>query len=265
MADEDFDAFADEEEVTEPAATAAEPEPKAEPETAEATSTGTLEDAMPASSESAEPTETANEPEPETVPKAAFLAVYHKNKEAERRLRKFEDQQRMREMPDPDEDPDGYEQAMRAEAGYRASQERLTISEEAMRHAHGEVYDQMAQAFRQMVVDEAGNPTDPVLLAQFQQSSNPALFAFQTAQRHLEVQRLLDPQVQAAEREKIKAEALQEAKAEILAELKGQPPTREQIAAGMPSLAQVASAGTNAQEREPGIEEMSLLEVFDDK
>jgi hypothetical protein len=71
------------------------------------------------------------------VPLSAMLDEREKRKELERQLQEFQRQQQAPKAPDPDEDPEGFNQFQISQAQLAVTSARLDMSEELAREKHG--------------------------------------------------------------------------------------------------------------------------------
>lgn len=77
-------------------------------------------------------------------------------------------------IPDPVEDPQGYARYLKVEGAKQQLATRISISQELMREKHAD-YDEKEASFMELA------KSDPSLIAQLQQSPNPAKFAYEAA------------------------------------------------------------------------------------
>ena len=174
------------------------PEPEAE-------SKPEQEDSTPESEEKPEETK-AEEVKPESKDegvnwtKAAVLDERRKRQELERQLEQALKDKTPEEKKDWFDDPEGAASQIKQEFQSQLANTRIEMSQEFMRSMH-EDYDELEAEF----VDLAkGNPA---MLAEFQQSKNPAKFAYDTARKHREYADLKDvDKAKAKLREEIRAE-----------------------------------------------------------
>lgn len=173
-----------------------EPEDESKPE---------QEDSTPESEETPEEAEAdASKPESKDEDgnwtKAAVLDERRKRQELERQLEQALKDKTPEEKKDWFDDPEGAASQIKQEFQSQLANTRIEMSQEFMRSLH-EDYDQLEAEF----VDLAkGNPA---MLAEFQQSKNPAKFAYETAKKHREYADLKDvDKAKAKLREEVRAE-----------------------------------------------------------
>jgi len=201
-----------------------EPEQKAEPEAKEV-------EKVESKDEEAETT--AAEPgSQETAQIAALQAQINGLKSgiaAERKKR----QEVEKQIPDPVEEPEAYSEHLKTEQSNSELNLRINLS----RDVYADLKDDFVEkesVFLGMVVDNEGNVTDPLLLAKFQQSPNPAKFAYDTAAEKMLLEEVKAPNY----REKLKEELTAEIKAEL---------AKERKAVEVPDLTTTAAKGGNSE------------------
>lgn len=220
-----------EEQETTGETTTPEPETESKPE---------QEDSTPESEEKPKEAE-ADDSKPESKDedgnwtKAAVLDERRKRQELERQLEQLQTEKKPEEKKDWFDDPEGAASQIKQEFQSQIANTRIELSQEFMRTLH-EDYDELEAEF----VDLAkGNPA---MLAEFQQSNNPAKFAYETARRHREYAELKDvDKTRAKMREEIRAELEQEFQQKAEAQQK----KRDAI---QPSLSSQGKGGLSADD-----------------
>lgn len=143
-----------------------------------------------AESEEAEETESTDEEGTPSVPEEkkeeltdkekAFLAKANdekaKRQELERKLAEKDKPEEVK-APDPIEDPEGYAAYVKNQTASIQSAMRIELSQEMMRQSHAD-YDEKEAAFLELA------ESNPALISQLQQSTNPAKFAYDTVVKH---------------------------------------------------------------------------------
>ena len=159
------------------------------------------------------------EPDPIEGLKAGISAERHKRQEAEQRARQLEAYIRQnQEKPDFWENPEGmmndYARGMQAQM----QQMQTNLSVEMMKTVHDD-YDQMEAKF----VEYA--QANPALIAEMNQSGNPAKFAYDYAKTQTQIAGMKDPNY----RENLKAELRAEIEAENKAKIDAEIQRRSQL------------------------------------
>lgn len=124
-----------------------------------------------------EPSSPEGEEEPLTKREEAFLKKANDEKHKRQELeQKYSNQPEKGQeaLPDPIDDPEGYAKALQVRNDRNQLATRITLSQELMRDKHADYEEREAQ-FAELA------KTDPSLVAQLQQASNPAKFAYETA------------------------------------------------------------------------------------
>lgn len=179
----------------------------------------------------------------ETGLKAALTAERRKRQEAEEKLREKETKTK---IPDPIEDPEGYANHLRVENGKVEFKTRIALSRDLMMDAKEDFADK-EKVFMELVSDADGNIIDESLFRRFQESPNPARFAYNHAKEHLEILELKSPDY----KEKLKAELRKELEEEM----------KSVSATQVPNLTKATAAGSNSQK----VEELTeLSDMFKD-
>ena len=132
----------------------------------------------------------------------------------------------------------------------RIVNERISMSREMMLVAKDD-YTDMEGVFKDLT------DKNPVLIDKMRSSTNPAKFAYDTAKNHTEAQKLSSPEYRAEQKEILRAE--------ILAELKSEEPSADDVrnttATSTPNLTKTASNGSNTT---PITKLDTVAEVFGD-
>ena len=216
----------------------------AEVEETETTETEKVESEETENDEVTEVEETEEEPqkvettatEQESGQMAALIAERRKRQEAENKLREYESKAA---VPDPIEDPEGYSNYIKQDNQSAMFQTRVTLSRDLMIDTTPD-YTEKEAVFMGLVVDQDGNVKNPMLLQQFQESSNPARFAYNHAKEHLEVQQLKDPKY----RENLEAEL----RLKILKELEAETSKPKKLSAEqVPDLTTATASAKNSE------------------
>lgn len=157
-------------------------------------------------------------------------------REAERKLNE-------REIPNKDDDPEGYTAHLEGQ-GLR---DRLEVGQDMMRDLH-EDYEETEKVFVGLIADDKGKITDDSLYNKYANSRNPAKFAYDHAKKHLDLEKkssdTYESDIRTNEREK------------VIAELKGKSLDE------LPDLTNAAASESNTQEKDndPG----DKIDAFDD-
>lgn len=167
------------------------------------------------------------EPEPQMVPVAALQSERQKRQQLERELESFKTQKAPQETPE-EVDAKFFENPV-ALVDQRVKMATLNMSEQVARVAHPD-YDEKLNIFADLAKE------NPVFVQQMMQHPHPAEFAYQSAVKHLEFQKMQNPDQYKAE---IKAEVEKQLRAEYEQKFKS--------ANLPPDLAAARSAGTNNQ------------------
>ncbi len=177
-----------------------EPEPKVDAQASDE-SPATTSEAEP----EAEPPSAQTEPDLTPAQKgrlAATLAERDKRQKAEaeatalrERLAQYED------VEEPNQRP-SVEQEM--------LQNKIELSRDVMSELDDKFESVYEPHFMKMVMDDEGNVQDERLLAQFQESRNPAKFARDTAKKDLQVREVTDPKYEENLRAQLRADILKE-------------------------------------------------------
>lgn len=206
-----------------------------------------------------------DEPEPpsgkdESVPIAALHAERRKRQEAEAKLR---DIQEGKKIPDPIEDPEGYSKHIESVVSARSLDDRITMSRELYAELKDD-YAEKEKVFMQLVgaeFDEDGkllSIQDEGLLKKFHASKNPAKFAYDTANEHLEIQKLRDPKY----KEQLENEIRQKILDELNKDKKDDKPKDKTVkATEVPDLTQATASGSNSIQKEKEVSELD--DVFE--
>lgn len=223
-----------------------EPKEELKEETPETVETGVTEETETAKAE--EGTEEAEAPAADSE-KAGLLATIKaergRRQEAERKL-----QEREVKAPDPAIDPEGYDEFNAARSKQLALDAKIELSQDLMRDSH-EDYDAMESTFMSLISEDDGEGnlviTDPKLHKQFLSSANPAKFAYQQAQKHLQFEEVTSGDYEKSLRERIKKELL------------------EDLDSGAPELPDLTNAAASASNTEQELKDKDPYEddVFD--
>lgn len=174
--------------------------------------------------------------EQESGQMAALIAERRKRQEAENKLKEYEAK---KAVPDPIDDPEGYANHVKLDNQSAMLQTKITLSRDLMIDNTTD-YAEKEAVFIGLVVDQDGKITNQSLLQQFQESANPARFAYQHAKEHLEVQQLKDPKY----RENLEAEL----RLKILKELEADASKSETLtAAQVPDLTTATASAKNSE------------------
>ena len=233
----------------EPEVTESPPEPEVEASQGETEEPEPKVDAQ-ASEESPATTSEAEEPEAETPAAepnlskaelgrvAAVIAERDKRQKAERENEELK--KRLGEYEDVSED------APRVSVEQEMLQNKIELSRDVMSELDEDFQSTYEPHFMSMVMDAEGNVTDERLLAEFQQSRNPAKFARDTAKKDLKVREVTDPNFEKNLRESIRAELLKEIEEAGVS------------AVDVPDLTSTADSGSNSL---PVVEEETLKDM----
>lgn len=168
--------------------------------------------------------EPPKEPEPQMVPVAALQSERQKRQQLERELDGLRKPQEPKKQEDVDADffanPTG-------EVERRIKMTELNMSEQIARSVHAD-YDEKLNVFADLAKQ------NPVFANQMMQHPHPAEFAYQTATKHLEYQKMQDPS-------KLEADITAKVEAKLRAEYE----QKFKSASLPPDLAAVRSAGAN--------------------
>lgn len=168
------------------------------------------------------------EPDPQMVPVAALQSERQKRQQLERELENIRNTAKPQEKPE-DAEARFFENPV-AIVDQRVRMAELNMSEQIARSAHQD-YDEKLNVFADIVKQ------NPVFAQQMMQHAHPAEFAYQTAVKHLEFQKMQNPDQYKAE---IKAELEKQLRAEFEQKFKSS-------ASLPPDLAAARSAGANNQ------------------
>lgn len=203
--------------------------------------------------ESEEEESPSSKDDPKTVAglKAALVAERKKS-----RSRNAE--QEAAKAPDPNDDPEGYE--AHVQAGVQKL--KVEMSQEMARDKHDD-YDEMEEVFKQLIYEtdddgkfvgdkESGKAivADARLVRQFQQSKNPAEFAYKYVKKHLDLQTKSDPDYESNLETRLRKKILAEIDEGGLDAL------------DVPDLTNAAASGSNHGLEEPG--DPDHIDAFDD-
>lgn len=141
--------------------------------------------------------------------KASMMDERRKRQELEEQLKSY--QQQSQPKPDFWENPEGVLGDYAKRMQQQLYQTQVNLSTEMMRTMHDD-YDEMESKFIELAQQ------NPALIAQMNQSGNPAKFAYTTAKAEVERQQFADPNY----KEKLKAELRAEIEAEQRAKLEGE-------------------------------------------
>jgi hypothetical protein len=232
---------ATEETPAEDSATEQTPQPDAQPNTQVEDTTGEKEaDHKQAATEDSPPEPADSEKQPGNVPLSAMLDERDKRQKAERRAEDVEAQlqqmQQPQQAPDILDDPQGFTGYMQQQItdGVRAA--TIQMSQMMMRSQHDD-YDQAEDKFMQMA------QSNPQLVAEFQASSMPAQFVYNTVKK---AEQYADMQNVDGYKAKLKAQAREEVKAELEAEAQAKADKDAKLNGALsPSLANTRAAGAN--------------------
>lgn len=207
-------------------------EVKAEPEVKAEEPTGETETSPP------EVEAKTDEPDPVEGLKAGITAERHKRQEAEQQLEQYkaylaQQQQGQQEKPDFWENPEKVLGSYAQNLQQQMQQMQTNLSVEMMKTVHQD-YDDMESKFVEMA------KANPALIAQMNQSGNPAKFAYDTAKAKTEVEQMSDPNY----RDKLKAELRAEIEAENKEKLEAAIKNRSEIPG---TLSNDRAAGANTQ------------------
>lgn len=184
-------------------------------------------------------------PAAEMVPTAALLDERRKRQEAEDKLNEVLASHEP--VPDQYEDPEGHAAYIqRQQATGKINGSRDTVMEIK------EDYSEMESVFLGMVTDDRGNVTNQSLINQMNAAKSPALFAYNKAKEHKELERYSDPAARAKYETDLKEKLLNEIRAEL-----GQKPLET-----VPNLTGATATAKNGPEIIPGAE--TVDELFPD-
>lgn len=195
-----------------------------------------------------EPVETPST-EQEAGQMAALIAERRKRQELENKLKEYETEKP--KVPDPIEQPEEYAAYIEQKADTSILDTKITLSRDVMMDANKD-YEEKESVFMGLVLDSEGKVIDQSLLTKFQESKNPAKFAYEQAKEHLEIQQLKDPKY----REKLKDEV----RLEVLKELEAESTQGKLKATDVPDLTTAAASGKNTVEVE--IDDDSITGMF---
>lgn len=157
---------------------AEEPTPNQEPEAAVEPTPETVEEPTPPT----QPEVEQHRPEPGYVPLNAVLEERERRQAAERRIAEFEAQAKPQEVPDPFDDPAGYQRHFEAQLDQRLQAQRADMSYQFAVREHGK--DKVEEA-RAWAMEKA--KSDPVFNQQvgvvFQTEASPVDWVVQQHQR----------------------------------------------------------------------------------
>lgn len=195
---------------------------------------------------SEEESEPPADEEPTSVPIAALHDERRKSKAAKEELAQYKAKYDTDEdAPDPAENPEAYEKHIETKVEKRLHQDRINTSREAMLEKHDN-YEQMEKTFLVL----AG--IEPNLIKEMNDSSNPALFAYEKGKGYFDEQReLLRKEIEAEGKDGEDEEDPSKAEKKKASALK------------MPNLTKAAADGRNSDQKEIDNPE-DLGAVFDD-
>ena len=157
-------------------------------------------------------------------------AERHKRQEAEAKLKQQEAVPEV--VPDPVIDPEGNAKYVLGKVDAKILRSKIEQSQELMRELK-EDYEDMEKVFLGVITNEAGEVTDRKLLNEFNNSVNPARFAYNHAVKHLDFLNKTDENYEANLRSKIAAELLADYKQKGLGAL------------DLPNLTNAAASASN--------------------
>mgnify|MGYP005807445601 CR=1 FL=1 len=163
-------------------------------------------------------------------------AERHKRQEAEGKLKKQETAPIVR--PDPVTDPDAYTDSVMGEVDGRLLKSKIEQSQELMRDSKDD-YEETEKVFITLLTDDSGAIADPKLLSQFNNSRNPAKFAYEHAKKHL------DYTDRTAEDYESRIEA------KVAARLKAEYEAKGVSALDLPNLSNAAASDSNTEKLIP--------------
>lgn len=179
---------------------------------------------------------------------AALLAERDKRQKLEKELEELRAKVTPEEIPDPIENPQEYAAYIESKATQSELGTRITLSRDVLREVDPD-FDRLEGVFMGMVMNSDGEIIDQGLLAQFQQSANPAKFARDKAKEHEEIAKLRDPKY----RETLEAEI----RAKVLEDLQKE---KDKISSAVVPDLTKASAGQNSSKT---VEPKTLDDVFE--
>lgn len=185
----------------------------------------------------------------ESVPVKALLEERRKRQDLENRLQQLQNKQT--ETPDVFEDTQGFTQNVKESAVDVATQQKIALSRDLMRDSK-EDFDDMEAVFLEMVGfdKETQKATKNLhLVAEMNNSANPAKFVYQQAKDHLLLQEVAKPDFMQRLKDELRAEILEEQKAQGKASAKD-----------MPDLSKATESGKNSNKVE---KKATLDEVFE--
>lgn len=175
------------------------------------------------------------------VPLATVLDTRDKLKAAEERVRQFEAQQQAPTLPDPYEDPDGYNRFVAAQTQQAVFSAKLDLSEDMARTQHG---DELVNTVQQWALERGAS--DPSFGPTLAQQRNPYGWAVQQYQREQALEELKDPSEFAAYRAWRAAQANPAAPAPITPAAPAVAPPRAAPALPPKSIAAAPAIGKSA-------------------
>lgn len=218
---------------TEPPVDAKEPEIEAKSEPTE-----------PPAETKSEPPSPPAEPKEEEWTKTAVLDERRKRQALERQIEELkQSSQKPAERPDLIEDPDGAYNHIEGAISKALRDQAIAMSTAMMKREHGD-YDEMESIFLDLAKENSS------LIQEMSQHSLPALFAYETAKKHVEFEKMKDVD---SYREKIREEERQKLLAEMEKESGARKAKSDSIT---PSLVDRGSASTNQAVVEEGLSEI---------
>jgi hypothetical protein len=176
---------------------------------------------------------TTPEPKEEHVPLAALKAERAKRQEYEARVRQYEQQAQQQPLPDFNQSPDGYIQAVLNQHSQQLQARMLGALEAQARETYPD-YDEVFQ-----IVQESAE-SNPALTQQIMQAPNPAMAAYKLGKQLHEMQAMQDPD---AYRAKIEAEI----RAKVDAEYKAKEEAKLRAAEAIPPDLTAARASKDGE------------------
>lgn len=183
-------------------------------------------------------TEPPSEQDNKAVPMSAFLGVKDELKQAKERLKQFEEQNAAPDPdePDPVEDPEGFKEYTRNQIIKEERKNRINNSRDALLESKDHPdYLEKEKVFMVLVAQ------DRSLQDQMMNSNNPALFAYETAKKHVDGIR---SEVEKSVRSELEKQIREELKSSEQPSLSEKPIDKSKSALDVPNLTKATSASS---------------------
>lgn len=191
------------------------------------------------------------------VEATALLQERRRRQQAEEKLRKFESAQELQSAPDPDTEPDAYQEFLAKREANIEWSTRVEMSREHQQELHAD-FDEVEGEFMDLICDSDGNVVNHQLASQMRASRDPCKFLYEYMQDFREAETWSDPEKRQAAIAAAAELAVDAALAEAGIKPNGEKPEQKPKpkdgvdADEVPELQSAAAAGgASADKREP--------------